>query len=131
MVDIELDVYTKVFQGLREKYPTLTIFDETILAPSVFPCVCLEETDNFIYTPSITGTSTENVVEVVYEVNIYSNKIVGKKAECKELFSEVDDILTKIGLVRKLKRFVPLDDTTKARLFGRYTALVGDRIYRR
>lgn len=128
---VELEVYTKVFRELRERYPSLTIFDETVLAPSVFPCVCLEETDNFVYTPLISGSNTENATEVVYEVNIYSNKINSKKVECKELFNAVDEILTEIGLVRKLKRFVPLDDTTKARLFGRYTAIAGDKIYRR
>ena len=76
----------------------------------------------------------ENHVSVLYEVNIYSNKKVGKKAECREIAALIDERMLALGFTRKMLQPIPnLDDATIYRMVGRYSAIVSKNkvIYRR
>lgn len=134
MVDIETEIFTNIATLLRNKYGAkFTVYGETVLAPSELPCACIEESDNFAHTRTQDSGSNENHAELVYDVNIYSNKRNGKKAECKEILAVIDDYFTGIGFTRTTKQPISLDDATKYRLFARYSALVSKdgKIYRR
>lgn len=133
MIDIEEDVFTIVATALRSKHTGITVYSELVLAPSVFPCVCIEEADNYTHRSSVDSSSNEHHANVMYEVNVYSNKTSGKKSECKKIFSTVDEILTGLGFTRNNKNPFSLDDATKYRIFGRYSAVVSKNktIYRR
>ena len=134
MIDIETEILNDVATRLREKFGAkFTVYGETVLTPSVFPCACIEESDNYAYSQSQDSGSNENHAEVVYDVNVYSNKQKGKKAQCKEILAVIDDYFTSIGFTRTIKNPVSLDDATKYRLFARYSAVVSKNgmIYRR
>lgn len=133
MIDIESEVFDGAVKLLKEKYPNIAVYSETVLAPSEFPCVCIEEADNFSYLRSRDSKTNENHAEVMYEVNVYSNKVKGKKSESKEIFSIVDGYLNDLGFTRTAKNPIKLDDATKYRLFGRYVAVVSQNkeIFRR
>ncbi len=134
MVDIETEIFTDIATKLRNKYGAkFTVYGETVLAPSEFPCACIEESDNYVYSQSIDSRSNENHVELVYDVNVYSNKRNGKKAECKEILAVIDEYFTGIGFARITKNPISLDDATKYRLFARYSAVASNngKIYRR
>jgi hypothetical protein len=60
---------------------------------------------------------------VVYEVNAYSNKTSGKKAECKAIMAIVDNVMNGLGFTRTAK--TPINaDPARYRLFARYRAVV-------
>ena len=70
----------------------------------------------------------------MYEVNVYSNKQVGKKTECKDLFKVIDNEFKEMGFTRILKEPVPnLENATIYRMIGRYTAVssADGKIFRR
>lgn len=133
MIDVENQVYTRVAEALRAAFPGIAVESVTTYSPSKFPCVCIEEADNYPYTRSIDSGSNENHAVVMYEVNAYSNKTSGKKAECKAIIQTVDDAMSAMGFIRTTKSPVNMDAATKYRIFARYTAIVSKDhiIYRR
>lgn len=134
MVDIEKEIFTDIATELRNKYgEKFTVYGETVLAPSEFPCACIEESDNYAHTQTQDSGGNENHADLVYDINIYSNKRSGKKAECKEILAVIDGYFTAVGFARITKNPISLDDATKYRLFARYAAVASKdgTIYRR
>jgi hypothetical protein len=134
MIDIENDVFNTVATELRNKYSTIYVTGEYVKTPSTFPHVALVEMDNQSYQRTEDSGSSENHVSVMYEVDIYSNKKVGKKAECKEIASLIDDQMLALGFARVMLQPIPnLDDATIYRMVGRYSAIVSKNkvIFRR
>lgn len=133
MIDAENEIFTNIAAALRKAFPKITVLSETVFVPPAFPCVCIEETDNYAYRKSADSETGENHAVIVYEVNIYSNKASGKKSECKKFFALIDDFFLKLGFVRNTKIPIPTGDITMYRLFGRYMAVIDKQhaIYRR
>lgn len=133
MIDIENAVFTEVATALRADFPGITVESVTTYSPSKFPCVCIEETDNYSLLSTRDTASNENHATVVYEVNVYSNKAKGKKTEAKAILAAVDSVLNGLGFTRTTKTPINLDDATKYRVFARYRAVVSTNktIYRR
>lgn len=134
MIDIETEVFNTVSAKVREKYPKIFMTGEYVKSPSSFPCVSLIETDNQIYRNTRTTEQIENHAQVMYEVNVYSNKTKGKKAECKEIIGFIDTQLEKLGFTRTMLNPVPNEeDATIYRMVARYRAIVSKEnvIYRR
>lgn len=133
MIDIENEIFTAISKAVLSKFPKAKMSPETILSPSVFPCVCAEEADNYSVTSTQDSGSNENHANIMYEVNIYSNKVSGKKAECRAILKIVDEVFANFGFTRTGLNPVPMNDATKYRLFARYKAVVSKNktIYRR
>lgn len=133
MIEIENAVFTEVAAALRARFTEITVEGVTTYSPSKFPCVCIEETDNYALLSTRDTASNENHAVVVYEVNVYSNKAKGKKSEAKAILAVVDDVLNGLGFTRMTKTPINLDDATKYRVFVRYRAVVSTNktIYRR
>ena len=76
----------------------------------------------------------ENHVDVMYELNIYSNKTKGKKSECKVIAAFIDSIMSSLGFDRIMLTPIPnMEDATIYRMAGRYKAIVSknNTIHRR
>jgi len=125
MIDVENCVFNDVATALRDKYAGIYIVGEYVKTPPSFPCVSLIEMDNRIYSQTEDSGSIENHASLMYEVNIYSNKTVGKKSECKSIAAIIDKRMTALGFVRSMLQPVPnIDDATIYRIIGRYSAVV-------
>ena len=125
MIDIESRVFNDVLAKLKLKYPDLYMVGEYVKTPSKFPCVSLMEMDNQSYQRTEDSGSSENHVSVMYEVNIYSNKSVGKKSECKAIAALVDEQMMALGFARTMLQPIPnFDDATIYRMVGRYSAVI-------
>lgn len=124
MIDNESTIGQAVLTALRAEYPNITVYDETLLAPSVFPCVCIEQIDNYANTYTIDSGSNENHANVAFEINVYSNKKKTKKTECKTIFSIVSDTLVNLGFVRNSMIPMSLNDATIFRIVGRFSATI-------
>ena len=134
MIDIENAVFNTVATRVRESYPNIFITGEYVRSPSSFPAVSLVEMDNSIRAETVDSGSVENHVNVMYEVNVYSNQTVGKKSECKAIMALIDEILRDMGFSRSTLTPGPNeDDSTIYRMVGRYRAAVSNdnKIYRR
>ena len=134
MINVENEIFDKVATSVRAKYPSANITGEYVKSPSSFPHISLEEADNSVLSNTQTSTEYENHVVLLYEVNVYSNKVTGKKTECKEIMSLIDDEMSSIGFTRTLLQPIPnMDNATIYRMVARYTAVVSKdkMIYRR
>lgn len=134
MINIEEEVFAIVSTAVREQYPKIFMVGEYVKAPPSFPCVSLVEMDNHPDVSTQTTDCMENHAVVMYELNVYSNRTKGKKAECKEIAALVDSELARLGFTRTMLNPIPnMDDATIYRMLGRYTAKVSKNnvIYRR
>ncbi len=134
MIDIENQIFGKISTALRAEFDPIFVSGELVKAPATFPAVYIEEKANSAYQRTQDSGSLENHVSLMYEINVYSNKQVGKKSECKAIFAVIDNEFQKMGFTRIMKEPVAnLEDGTIYRMIGRYTAVVstGGIIFRR
>ena len=134
MINIESDVFNIVSIAARKVYPDLYITGEYVKSPPTFPAVSIVEVDNSAYTRTQTDSNVENHAELLYEVNVYSNKKSGKKSECKEIAALIDNELAALGFSRTMLQPIPnMDDATIYRMTGRYRAVASkdNTIFRR
>ena len=134
MIDIETEIFDEVSGKVRERFPSIFMTGEYVKSPSSFPCVSLVEVDNSTFRNTQTTEGKENHAVVVYELNVYSNKTKGKKAECKEIAAFIDDLMMGLNFTRTMLEPVPNQDgATIYRMLGRYRAVVSKNkiIYRR
>jgi hypothetical protein len=109
------------------------VYGEDVRTPSSFPCVTIVEADNYAVKSTQDSGCNENHANLMYEVNVYSNRASGRKSECKEILAVIDDMLLGLGFTRTMKNPVSMDDATIYRVISRYTAIVSKNqtIYRR
>lgn len=126
MIDMETEIFNEVSARVREKYPNIFMTGEYVKSPPSFPCISLVEVDNATFRNSQTADGQENHVAVMYELNVYSNRTKGKKAECKEISGFIDEILMGLNFTRTMLEPVPnQDNATIYRMLGRYRAVIG------
>jgi hypothetical protein len=134
MIDIENAVFNAVAMKVREVYPDVFMAGEYVKSPPSFPAVSLVEMDNSTSIETIDSGCNENHVNVMYEVNVYSNKTAGKKTECREILALIDAELLAMGFSRSTLTPVPNEnDSTIYRMVARYRAAVSSdhKIFRR
>lgn len=100
MIDVENEVFTRIANAIREKYPDADITGIYGAQPAGFPHVSICQTDSYEEKTFASSSTTENVVRVTFEVNIYSNKASGKKQECKELLRIINDAFYEMNFIR-------------------------------
>lgn len=131
MIDCENEVYTRIARVLREKFPGINISGEYVKAPSGFPHVSITQSDNSVVSEKMTGSA--EMAQVMFEINVYSNKAEGKKAECKSIMKVIGDVMFSMNFKRQALTPVPnLEDATIYRLVARYRVMTdGTHFYRR
>ena len=125
MINIENELFNNVSNSVRAVYPNIYMTGEYVKSPPSFPSVSLVEMDNTVNTFTQTSSETENHANVMYEVNVYSNKSKGKKTECKEIITLIDKEMIALGFSRIMLQPIPnMDDATIYRMTARYKAVV-------
>lgn len=132
MIDIENQIYTPIAKALRNKFPGIIISGEYINAPPDFPYVSIVEQDSYTTQAHMDSGSVE-FSTLMYEVNVYSNKSVGKKAACREIITFIDNLMYSKNFRRISLSPVPnMENATIYRLVARYKAETdGTNLYRR
>lgn len=134
MIDIETQVFDRVSKAVRKSFGDAFVTSEYVRMPPSFPAVSLIEMDNTPLVSTQDSSSVENHASLMYELNVYSNKAAGKKAECKSIAAVVDMEMAAMGFTRIMLNPIPnMDDATIYRITGRYRAVVSQNeiLYRR
>lgn len=133
MIDIEKEVYTPIADALHTAHPDVSVSGEYVKAPSEFPFVSIVEADNYPTLAHRDTADTMRYATLMYEVNVYSNKGVKKKSECKAIMATIDDLMYRMNFTRIALTPVPnLDNASIYRMTARYRAETdGTNIYRR
>lgn len=134
MIDIENEIFQRLATIVRNKYPKIFMTGEYVKAPPSFPCVSIIELDNQVLRSTRDSSNIENHVQVLYEVNVYSNKTSGKKSECKTILAIIDSEMGELGFTRTMMNPIPNEENaTIYRVVARYRAIISKdkTIYRR
>ncbi len=122
MIDPEFAVFDAISDEVKLMYPDLYMTGDLSFTPSKFPAVSIVEKNNSVMQNMRTN-NIENAVSLMYEVNVYSNKVGYSKMEAKEILSVVDAAFTRIGFTRTFSNPVQnLEDKTVFRIVARYEA---------
>lgn len=108
MRDVENELFTVVATTLREEFPTIFVTGDAVAAPTQFPCVAFYEDDNYISQEDMDSSFEERYATLRYRVDVYSNKVSGRKAEAKSILAVIQPLL----YMRNFTRFsmTPLND---------------------
>lgn len=135
VADIEPYIFTEVANALRGKYGAdgIYITGEYAPIPAKFPAVCFSEENNYLTHEHLDSAEEQRYRTLMYEVNIYSNKSVGRKKQAREILSIVNETMMKLNFIRTLTTQAPnASDGTIYRIVARYRAETdGEMIYRR
>lgn len=134
MINVESEIFSIIARAIRTHYSDAYVVGEYVKAPSRFPCISVIEVGNTMYDRTQSSGSPENHADVMYEVNIYSNKTSGKKSECKAIAALIDNEFAALGFNRTMLQPIPnMDDATIYRMTGRYRGIVSQdyKVYRR
>ena len=121
MIDVENKVFTKVYDKIIEKYPNALISSEYLRSESIFPAITIMEQNNMVYQQASALSKIENMVSLMYEINVYSNKTVGKKTEAKDIITIADNEMLAMGFIRTyMNPIANLENATIYRIVARY-----------
>ena len=119
MIDCENEVYSRVAAALRSEFPGIDISGDEENLPSSFPHASIVQANNTT-VPAFTGMDTE-MIEVMYEVNVYSNETGNKKTQCKNIMGVISDVFFGMNFRRmSLNPVDNRDDITIYRLTARF-----------
>ena len=131
MVDCENEVYTRVATALRSQFDRIDISGDYENVPSTFPYVGFWESDNSV--DERRTSDTKEMALVTFTVEVYSNKVPGKKTEAKRIMNAIDAEMFSMNAQRLSKLPLPyMNNTSIYRLVARYRVLTdGTFFYRR
>lgn len=133
MIDVEYKIFNIVYNAVTAYDNTIYVTSETSIAPKKFPIVYVEQIDSYDPPQYRVSSRAEQYAAVVTDVQVYSNKANGKKAEAKSILTVIDNALRAAGLRRTTSNYVDLTDNRNSsvsnrnqsiiRLLGRYECL--------
>lgn len=125
MIEFESLIFTPIATAIRAQFQGAYVTGEYVPIPASFPAVSIVEMDSVPTRSTQDSGSLENTVDVMYEVNVYSNRTKGKKIEAKSIIALVDTMLQHYGFRRAYCQPVQnMNDATIYRIVARYTATV-------
>ena len=125
MIDYENEIFTAVATELREKHDGVKVKGEYVRSPAEFPTVALSESENVMVYDLMDSSGEEKYSGLGYRLQVFSNKVGGKKAEAKAIFATADEILRGMGFRRKSYTTTPeIYNSTIFSISATYEAIV-------
>jgi hypothetical protein len=127
MIDVESAVFQKCADAFRAAYPNGFIAGEYVSQPPKFPAVMVVEMDNNIDERAMDNGNIENAVNVMYQVDVFSNLNKGKKAQAKAIVALIDEVLAQYRFIRTFCNPIQnMNDATIYRMTARYRRRITD-----
>lgn len=127
MIDVESVVFQKCADAFRAAYPNGYIAGEYVSQPPKFPAVMVVEMDNNVDERAMDNGNVENAVNVMYQVDVYSNLNKGKKVQAKAIIALIDEVLAQYRFIRTFCNPIQnMNDATIYRMTARYRRRITD-----
>lgn len=127
MIDFEAKVFQKCADAFRAEYPNGYIAGEYVAQPPRFPAVSVVEMENVVDERTMDNGNIENAVQVMFQVDVYSNLTKGKKAQCKAILALIDRQLAEWRFVRTYSNPIQnFNDATIYHMVARYRRRITD-----
>lgn len=124
------EIFTNVATSVRDRHAGTTVTGEYTRAPSKFPTVTLDETQNVMVDRLEDSSNAEKFAGVTYRLQVFSNKQTGKKAEAREIFATADAEMRRMGFRRVTYTTTPeIYDSTIYNITATYEAVISTAGY--
>lgn len=134
MIDYQNEVFTAIATKVRSEHDGTTVSGEYTRSPSEFPLVTIEEIDNVTVDSLVDSSDVEMYAGIGYRLQVFSNKVGGKKAEARAIFATSDSVMRGLGFRRITYSTTPeIYESTIYSITATYEAVVdvGGAIYKR
>lgn len=134
MIDYMNEIFTTVAVPVREAHPGVSVSGEYTRQPSSFPAVTLDETENVVVYRLEDSSNEESFAGLRYRLQVFSNKVSGKKAEARAIFSTADAGMRRLGFRRTAYTTTPeIYESTIYSITAIYEAIIdaNGTIYKR
>ena len=134
MIDFQNEIFTAVANAVRTSFEGITVTGEYTRSPSKFPIVTLDEIENVTVDALVDSSDEEKYSGLTYRLQVFSNKVGGKKAEARAIFATADKQLCTLGFRRITYSTTPeIYDSTIYSITATYEATidVNGMIYKR
>lgn len=135
MIDIENEIVNSINNAVQA-YATdneviIDVKSDRSVAPKTFPCVYIFEYDSYNSVGKQYATRRNTFDTLVYEADVYTDSVTGRKSEAKEILAVIDDRMRILGFTRTTKKDIDLtnDSQPVKRLLARYQAEVDTKGY--
>lgn len=119
MIDVEIDVFDRVYQAVSPLLPYGGFKSMYVPAPPVFPFATLYETDNQTLNSHRSTADHEEYAIVTYDADVYAED----KQTCRTVMNALDTEMIKLGFTRVSMGFIPnLADSSLFRYTARFRA---------
>jgi hypothetical protein len=124
MLDFQNEIFTKVATAVRAKHKGASVTGEYVRKPSTFPAVALDEIENVTVDELVDSSDMEKYSGLRYRLQVFSNKVGGKKAEARAIFATADQELCGLGFRRVTYSTTPeIYDSTIYSISATYEAI--------
>lgn len=125
MFNIQKEIFTKVANEVLASYPACRITNAFVYAPAEFPCVAIVLSDDNTTQNTRDSSKADNYRDITVTVDVYSNKVDGKKTEAEAIAQIVIDTLTPLNFdMRSCRPSSNLNNATTYRITATFTATV-------
>ena len=125
MIDFQNEIFTTVANSVRSAHEGVTVTGEYTRSPSKFPTVTIEETENVTAGDLVDSSDEEKYSELTYRLQVFSNKVGGKKAEARAIFTTADKQICGLGFRRITYSTTPeIYDSTIYSITATYEATI-------
>lgn len=91
MIDPHIAALTAISTPLRAAYAGIVLYPEEVTTPAAFPCVTVQQIDNYETARSLSNTENAAVIEL--QLDLYSNKQTGNLTERQGMAAVIDTVL--------------------------------------
>lgn len=125
MIDYQNEIFTNVATAVRSAHEGATMTGEYTRRPSVLPAVTLEEIENVTVSALVDSSDEEKYSGLGYRLQVFSNKVGGRKAEARAIFATADKEMRGMGFRRITYSTTPeIYDSTIYSIMATYEAIV-------
>lgn len=125
MIDYQNEIFTNVATNVRSNHQGTTVIGEYVRKPSKFPTVALDEIENVTVAELVDSSNEEKYSGLSYRLQVFSNKVGGKKAEARAIFATADSVMRGMGFRRITYSVTPeIYDSTIYSVTATYEAIV-------
>lgn len=126
MIDYSNEIFTAVATDVRSAHEGTTVTGEYTRSPSKFPTVTLDEIENVNVGTLDDSSHIEKFAGLTYRLQVFSNKVGGKKAEARAIFATADEVMRRVGFRRVAYSTTPeIYDSTVYSIIATYEAILG------
>lgn len=123
MVDIESEVFNRIYNAVITSYPTCDFATHYVNQPSAFPHVQVWDESNTVNRQGMNLSGDECFSNIVYHLEIFDNEIDGDgKENVKGILALIDPVMRLMGFRRTYCAPVPnFDNASIYRMVVRYS----------